>query len=71
VALSPVSIIAVILILVTPRARVNGPAFVVGSLVGLAIVEDDRPALKQRRVSPHEGEETQSSTLRARRPRRS
>ena len=38
VALSPVPIIAVILMLVTPRARVNGPAFVVGWLVGLALV---------------------------------
>jgi threonine/homoserine/homoserine lactone efflux protein len=38
VALSPVPIIAVTLMLVTPRARVNGPAFVAGWLVGLAIV---------------------------------
>ena len=38
VALSPVPIIAVILMLVTPRARVNGPAFVVGWLLGLAAV---------------------------------
>jgi threonine/homoserine/homoserine lactone efflux protein len=38
VALSPVPIIAVILMLVTPRARANGPAFVVGWLIGLAVV---------------------------------
>jgi hypothetical protein len=38
VALSPVPIIAVNLMLVTSRARVSGPAFVVGWLVGLAIV---------------------------------
>ena len=38
VALSPVPIIAVILMLVTPRARANGPAFVLGWLLGLAIV---------------------------------
>jgi len=38
VALSPVPIIAVILMLVTPRARVNGPAFLVGWLGGLAMV---------------------------------
>jgi Kef-type K+ transport system membrane component KefB len=38
IALSPVPIIAVILMLVTPRARSNGPAFVVGWLIGLAIV---------------------------------
>jgi threonine/homoserine/homoserine lactone efflux protein len=38
VALSPVPIIAVVLMLVTPRARVNGLAFVVGWIVGLGIV---------------------------------
>ena len=38
VALSPVPIIAVILMLVTPRARSNGPAFIAGWLIGLAIV---------------------------------
>jgi threonine/homoserine/homoserine lactone efflux protein len=36
VALSPVPIIAVILMLVSQRARVNGPMFIVGWLVGLA-----------------------------------
>ena len=38
VALSPFPIIAVVLMLVTPRAKVNGPLFIVGWLVGLAIV---------------------------------
>ncbi len=38
VAISPVPIIAVVLMLVTPRARSNGPAFVVGWLLGLAVV---------------------------------
>jgi threonine/homoserine/homoserine lactone efflux protein len=38
VALSPLPIVAVVLMLVTPRARVNGPAFVVGWLAGLAVV---------------------------------
>jgi threonine/homoserine/homoserine lactone efflux protein len=38
VALSPIPIIAVILMLVTPRARANGPAFVAGWLIGLAVV---------------------------------
>jgi threonine/homoserine/homoserine lactone efflux protein len=37
VAISPVPIIAVVLMLATPRARSNGPAFVVGWIVGLAI----------------------------------
>jgi threonine/homoserine/homoserine lactone efflux protein len=38
VALSPVPIIAVVLMLGTPRARVNGPAFVLGWVIGLAVV---------------------------------
>ncbi|MEU4420725.1 GAP family protein [Actinoplanes sp. NPDC024001] len=38
VALSPVPIIAVVLMLTTPRARVNGPAFVLGWLLGLGVV---------------------------------
>jgi threonine/homoserine/homoserine lactone efflux protein len=38
VALSPVPIIAVVLMLGTPRARVNGPAFVVGWVLGLTVV---------------------------------
>ena len=38
VALSPVPIIAVILILGTPKARSNGPAFAVGWVLGLVIV---------------------------------
>jgi Sap, sulfolipid-1-addressing protein len=35
VALSPLPIIAVVLVLVTRRARTNGPAFVIGWLAGL------------------------------------
>ena len=38
VALSPVPIIAVVLMLGTPRARSNGPAFIGGWLLGLAVV---------------------------------
>jgi hypothetical protein len=38
VALSPVAIIAVVLMLMTPNARVNGPAFVIGWIVGLGIL---------------------------------
>jgi threonine/homoserine/homoserine lactone efflux protein len=37
VAISPVPIIAVVLMLGTPRARGNGPAFLLGWLVGLAV----------------------------------
>jgi threonine/homoserine/homoserine lactone efflux protein len=38
VALSPLPIVALVLMLVTPRGRVNGPAFVVGWWLGLAVV---------------------------------
>jgi threonine/homoserine/homoserine lactone efflux protein len=38
VALSPVPIIAVILMLATPQARRNGPAFAIGWLLGLTAV---------------------------------
>jgi threonine/homoserine/homoserine lactone efflux protein len=38
VALSPVPIIAVVLMLGTPRARVNGPAFLLGWILGLSAV---------------------------------
>jgi len=38
VAISPIPIIAIILMLGTPRARSNGPAFVAGWLIGLAVV---------------------------------
>jgi threonine/homoserine/homoserine lactone efflux protein len=37
VAISPVPIIAVVLMLATPRGRVNGPAFLVGWFLGLAV----------------------------------
>jgi threonine/homoserine/homoserine lactone efflux protein len=38
VALSPVPIIAVVLMLATPKGRVNGPAFLGGWVIGLAVV---------------------------------
>ena len=38
VALSPVPIIAVVLMLATPRARSNGPAFVLGWVLGLGLL---------------------------------
>lgn len=37
VAISPVPIIAIVLMLGTPRARTNGPAFALGWLIGLSI----------------------------------
>jgi threonine/homoserine/homoserine lactone efflux protein len=38
IALSPIPIIGVVLMLGTPRARHNGPAFVLGWIIGLAAV---------------------------------
>jgi hypothetical protein len=38
VAVSPIPIIAVILMLGTPRAKVNGPAFALGWVLGLCVV---------------------------------
>jgi hypothetical protein len=38
VAISPMPIIAVVLILVTPRARTNGPAFLAGAVLGVAVL---------------------------------
>ncbi len=38
VAISPLPVIAVVLMLATPRARSNGPAFVLGWVAGLAIL---------------------------------
>ena len=38
VALSPLPIIAVILMLGTPKARANGPAFALGWVLGLVVV---------------------------------
>jgi Sap, sulfolipid-1-addressing protein len=38
VAISPIPIIGVVLMLATPRARVNGPAFLVGWIAGLAVL---------------------------------
>ena len=59
VGLSPIPIVAVILILVTERARVNGPAFVIGWVVGLAILGTVvlLLAVKQWKGRPHGDEE--------------
>ncbi len=38
VALSPMPIIAVVLMLVTPKGRVNGPSFLLGWIAGIAVV---------------------------------
>ncbi len=38
VALSPVPIIAVVLMLATPKGRVNGPSFLAGWVVGIAVL---------------------------------
>ena len=49
VALSPVPIIAVVLMLGTPRARVNGPAFLLGWVARAGGRRHDRAARRQRR----------------------
>lgn len=38
VALSPIPIVAVVLMLTTPKGRVNGPAFLAGWIVGIAVL---------------------------------
>jgi hypothetical protein len=38
IALSPLPIVAVVLMLVTERGRVNGPAFILGWWLGPAVV---------------------------------
>ena len=55
VAISPVPIIAVILILFAPRARLNGPAFLLGWVVGLSAVSTGVYLLA------HDGDVTTSS----------
>jgi hypothetical protein len=37
VAISPIPIIAVILMLLSPKSRTNGPAYLVGWMAGLAV----------------------------------
>src|SRR4051812_36117244 len=37
IAISPMPIVAVVLMLTTPRARVNGPSFLFGWVAGLAV----------------------------------
>jgi threonine/homoserine/homoserine lactone efflux protein len=38
IALSPIPIVAMVLVLATPRGKANGPAFVLGWIIGLVIV---------------------------------
>ena len=52
VALSPIPIVAVILMLSTPRAKTNGPAFAVAWMIGLAAVSSVvRPSEHSRKRS--------------------
>jgi hypothetical protein len=48
VAISPIPIIAVILMLLSPKAHTNGPAFLVGWVAGLAAVSVTVSALSDR-----------------------
>jgi hypothetical protein len=38
IALSPIPIIAVVLMLTSRKAKVNGPAFILGWLIGLGVI---------------------------------
>src|SRR5450432_1892102 len=38
VTISPIPIIAVVLMLATPKGRINGPAFLLGWVLGLAVL---------------------------------
>jgi|SRR5919106_639070 hypothetical protein len=56
IAISPLPIVAVVLILVTARARTNGPAFVLGWWLGVAIVGGIVLALASGAEASSEGE---------------
>lgn len=40
VAISPIPIIAGVVMLVSPRGRVNGPAYLLGQLLGVKLIGD-------------------------------
>ncbi len=63
VAISPIPIIAVILMLFSQRARVNGPAFLVGWIVGLTLVTGIVVALSTAAGSSSGGPSTIASLL--------
>ncbi len=63
VALSPVPIIAVVLMLGTPRARGNGIAFVLGWVVGLALVTGIVLAVAGGAAADDDGPATWASVL--------
>jgi len=63
VALSPVPIIAVILTLVTPRAKTNGPAFALGWVLGLAVVSVVVVLLASGADDPDSGSSTAANWL--------
>ena len=56
VAISPVPIIAIVLMLGTPRARSNGPAFTLGWLIGLSVAGGIVLALASGRADEDGGE---------------
>jgi threonine/homoserine/homoserine lactone efflux protein len=58
VALSPVPIIAVILVLGTPKARSNGPAFALGWVAGLVVVSIVVLLLASGASNPNSGSST-------------
>ncbi len=50
VALSPIPIVAVVLVLGSPQARTAGPAFAIGWVVGLGAVSVAVTLLAERRI---------------------
>ena len=63
VALSPVPIIAVILVLGTPKARSNGPAFALGWVAGLVVVSVIVLAAASGASHPDSGASTSVDTI--------
>ena len=63
VALSPIPIVAVILMLSTPRARSNGSAFAVGWVLGLLVVSNVVLVVASGADDPDSASSTTSSTV--------
>ena len=64
VALSPIPVIMVILVLSTPRARTNGPAFALGWVVGLVAVAALAYAVGSSASDPDSGSSTLADVVR-------
>jgi predicted transporter len=63
IAISPFPIVAVVLMLVTARGRVNGPAFTLGWVIGLASLGAILLSVARRVDSSGRGESTELSVV--------